>query len=508
MKKFLKVFLLIISFYIIYNIEKEIKIITTKNTNPKSMITNNTESKNITTNNTEPKIITTNNTESKHITTNNTEPKIITTNNTESKNITTNNIESKNITTNNTEPKIITTNNTDSKKMDTKESTSYNFYILISELRRNRAKRNPKYILLFDFLHSKYCYDHNSYLIFQYYQERNKTEAYYIINKDSDLYNSLLLKNKTNNLILYDPKDKEYLKNLYPYLLNSKIMIFSYVLYEYLNLVNSVYYLKFLKINHGIRYFKNRNYNELISLYTRKRNTIISSPYEYDIYKNKFYFFDNEIHKGGLPRYDRLNKIRKNKAEKECILIFFTYRSYDNERYDISLLKKNIIKLLEDNTLISFLRNKNIDLIYIQHHHDIKRNRSFEFYNFTYAKYKRQVDLSHYIEQCSLLVTDFSSVSFDFIFQNKPSLFYLLDYDETFFYNEKIYIKFFPKSKFVKNNTFYEQNSLVNKILYYAQREFKIEDNLKEVYEKVFYYKNNITERVVKIIDNIIEKNN
>ena len=163
---------------------------------------------------------------------------------------------------------------------------------------------------------------------------------------------------------------------------------------------------------------------------------------------------------------------------------------------------------MEDNTLISFLKNKNIDLIYIQHHHDIKRNRSFEFYNFTYAEYKRQADLSHYIEQCSLLVTDFSSISFDFIFQNKPSLFYLLDYDETFFYKEKNYVKLFPKSPFVKNNTFYDQNLLVNKILYYAQREFKIEDDLKKEYEKVFYYKNNITERIVEIIDNIIEKNN
>ena len=446
MKKFLKV-LFFISLFIIYNIRKELKIITTNNTEPK------------------------------------------------------------NITTNNTEPKNITINNTEPKKMDNKISSSYNFGILISDLKKNNATRKPKYILLFDLIDNKYCYDHNSYLIFQYYQERNKTEAYYIINKDSDLYNSLLLKNKTNNLILFDPEDKEFLKNLYPYLLNSKIIIYSYLLFEILHLVNEVNYLKCLKINHGIRYFKNRNYNELTSLNKGKRNTIISSPYEYNIYKYKFNFLYKEIHKAGLPRFDRFDKIIKNKSEKECILIFFTYRSYDNARYDISLLKENIIKLLEDNTLISFLKNKNIDLIYIQHHYDIKRNRSFEFYNFTYAEYKRQTDLSHYIEQCSLLVTDFSSISFDFIFQNKPSLFYLLDYNETFFYKEKMYIKIFPKSPFVINNTFYDQNSLVNKILYYVQREFKIEDDLKQKYENVFYYKNNITERIVEIIDNITEKN-
>ena len=52
--------------------------------------------------------------------------------------------------------------------------------ILISELNKNKDIRKPKYILLFDYLPNKYCYDHNSYLIFQYYQERNKTDVYYM----------------------------------------------------------------------------------------------------------------------------------------------------------------------------------------------------------------------------------------------------------------------------------------------------------------------------------------
>ena len=201
---------------------------------------------------------------------------------------------------------------------------------------------------------NKYCYDYNSYLIFQYYQERNKTDAYYVINKDSDLYNSLLLKNKTNNLIIFDPIDKRYLNNLYPYLLNSKIMIHSYLLPEFVELANRVKYIKYLKINHGIRYFKNNDDYELRVLEKTKRNTIISSPYEYSLYKYKFKLLDKQMHKAGLPRFDRFDKIRNNKTEKECILISFTYRSYNETYYDISLLKQNIFKLLEDNALISF----------------------------------------------------------------------------------------------------------------------------------------------------------
>ena len=117
-------------------------------------------------------------------------------------------------------------------------------------------------------------------------------------------------------------------------------------------------------------------------------------------------------------------------------------------------MKKNIQILLEDKILLSFLKNRNIDLIYIQHHFDILRNRTFEFNNFTYVKYKKQSFLKHYIEQCSLLVTDFSSISFDFIFQNKPALFYLIDYYETFEYFEKDILKKFPKPLFLKKNIF------------------------------------------------------
>lgn len=58
-------------------------------------------------------------------------------------------------------------------------------------------------------------------------------------------------------------------------------------------------------------------------------------------------------------------------------------------------------------------------------------------------------------------------------------------------------MKNFPKSPFVITNTFYNQNSLINKILYYVKRNFKLEDDLKKEYIKVFYYKKNITQKYI-----------
>ena len=357
-----------------------------------------------------------------------------------------------------------------------------------------------------DFITNKYCTDQDAYYIFQYYHQNNIFDAYYIINNESELYNSLKQYNKTQNIIPMNKIDDELYYILYPYLLDTKIIVLSYNLDEFNKIINKVSYLKYLKINHGIRYFKRLKYNDLSGLFKKNRNSIFSSPYEYELYKSKYNFKDENMFKGGLPRYDRFQNIIKNKTEKECILISFTYRQYNNIIYDNSLLKKNILKLLNDESLISFLKEENIDLIYIQHHFDLYRDRVFNQDNFTYAQYKNQTFLEHYIEQCSLFVTDFSSISFDFIFQKKPALYYLIDYYEPKYFYEKPYLRNFPKAPFVINNTFYDQNTLIEKVKYYIKRGFKIEDDLKETYENVFYYKKNITQRIVDIIDEIIQK--
>lgn len=212
------------------------------------------------------------------------------------------------------------------------------------------------------------------------------------------------------------------------------------------------------------------------------------------------------MHKAGLPRYDRLNSFQKNESENKCILISFTYRKYNNDVYQKSLYKKNLETLLNDTSLISFLKNQNIDIIYIQHHYDSLRKRPFNQSNFQYIKYLNQSFLSHYIEQCSLLITDFSTICFDFMFLNKPVLFYLIDFRDKLNFEEKIYMKY-NKNNIYFGNVFSDLKPLIERIQNYTINNFNIENELKKKYESVFYYKANITERIVKIINNITNNN-
>jgi hypothetical protein len=88
---------------------------------------------------------------------------------------------------------------------------------LISKLNRDSIFRQPRYLIFFDFYNNPFCNDINAYLIFEYYIKNNETNAYYVINVLSELYQMLLKKNQTNNLIPIHTHDNLY-ETIYPYL--------------------------------------------------------------------------------------------------------------------------------------------------------------------------------------------------------------------------------------------------------------------------------------------------
>ena len=377
---------------------------------------------------------------------------------------------------------------------------------LINKLNRDSIFRQPKYLIFFDYYNNPFCNDINAYLLFEYYIKNNETNAYYVINVQSELYQMLLKKKQTNNLIPIHNHDNLY-ETIYPYLLDSKIIVNSFIYMDLQKVVSRVNYLKYLFITHAIGYFKTKVISvQFDNLRKDKRNIIISSPFEYEKYKNKLKYSDSYMHKAGLPRYDRLNSVQRNISENKCILISLTYRKYNNDVYKKSLYKKNLETFLNDTSLITFLKSRNIDIIYIQHHYDFLRKRPFNQSNFQYIKYRNQSFLSHYIEQCSLLITDFSTVCFDFMFLNKPVLFYLIDFKDKINFEEKIYMNY-NQNNIYFGNVFSDLKPLIEKIQNYTINDFNIEDELKKKYESVFYYKTNITERIVQIINNITNNN-
>ena len=401
------------------------------------------------------------------------------------------------------------TNNTDLTNITynsfTNNITDLNSLIYNLNLYSNYTKKTN--IIFSDYIISKSCYDKNAYILFEYYLNNNIDIPYYIINKDSDFYKSLIKSNKTKNLILYTEKnEKNFYKDLFEYLKDAKIIINSYSLFFLQHVASNVSYIKYLRINHGIKYFKVFiAQNEIIKSLGDKTNVICSSPFEYKLLTKSSNYKKEYIHNASLVRYERFQFIKKNKSEKKCILVSFTYRYFDKYNFEKSDYKKNLGHLLNDEELLKYLYNKDINLVYIPHHEEIDLGKNYSQKLFKYAQIKNQSKLEHYIEQCSLLITDFSSICFDFMFQNKIVLFYEIDKNnENSYYQNNYRIK--PNDTLFFGNYFSKKNLLIEKIKYYIDNNFEIGEKLKQNYESVFFIKKNIIIKLIEIINDIVER--
>lgn len=379
-----------------------------------------------------------------------------------------------------------------------------NIKILINKLNLYSNQTNQSNIIFADNFISKICYDKSAYTLFEYYLKNNLDKPYYIINNESDFFQYLLNVNKTRNLIVYSENNLAlFYGNLFKYLKNTKIIINAYSIPFLQKIVSFVPYIKYLKINHGIKHFKVLYAKtEFVNTLKKKMNVICSSPYEYELLTKELNYSTDQIHNASLIRYDRFRYLSINKTEKKCILMSFTYRSYSKDFFQKSVYKKNLDEILDDKELILFLTKKNIDLIYIPHHQEIYLGKNYSQHFYEYAKIKNQSVLEHYIEHCSLLITDFSSISFDFMFQNKPVLFFHIDKNEKSYIIEKKFMAS-PNDTLHFGNYYQKKKLLIDKIKYYAINNFNIGKKLKQKYESVFFFKTHIIETIVDIINNI-----
>lgn len=368
---------------------------------------------------------------------------------------------------------------------------------------QNNTKHNN--IIFADYYLSKICYDKSAFSLFQYYLNNNIDIPYYIINSESDFYKSLLKKNQTRNLIIYNTRNlTAFYQNLFNYLKDTKIIVNAYSIPLMQYIAGKVPYIEYLKINHGIKYFKELYAKtEFIQELGSKKNVICSSPFEYELYIKVLKYKPNHIYNASLSRYERFKYIKKNNSESKCILVSFTYRSYNKYIFEKSEYKKNLDKFLGNKKLIKFLLRKNIELIYIPHHREVELGKQYLTNTYKYSKILNQSNLEHCIERCSLFITDFSSLSFDFMFQNKPVLFYAIDKNDN---NTIIEKKFMKESNdtIYFGNFFFNQNLLIDKIKYYINNNFNLGNDLQHKYESVFHFKENIHKRLSEIINKII----
>ena len=228
---------------------------------------------------------------------------------------------------------------------------------------------------------------------------------------------------------------------------------------------------------------------------------LVSSEIETSIFK-KYGWDDENLIKSALPRWDLLND--KNLSNEKSIFIMFTWRITTPERFAQSLYLRRLVLLLKNEQFKNFIKNNNIKVYFAPHHAFKEKSNISISINQPNIEFVGYNEISKYIKKSSLLLTDLSSVAFDFMFQNKPVILYGLDRgDPLLEVNQYIDLELLKQKQNIFPNIFFNEEDVVNKIKYYADRNFVLEKDVADIYSKFFYIKTNIRDDLTKKIENL-----
>lgn len=223
---------------------------------------------------------------------------------------------------------------------------------------------------------------------------------------------------------------------------------------------------------------------------------------EQDSIVNKFdysYSYEN-VPITGMARHDRLEK-----KDDNYITIMPTWRPILAGSGDNVFTKSKYFQffnnLIHNEQLLESLHSKNIILKFVQHPNMRKYNHLFTDLS-ECIEIVENMEYKDIISSSRLLITDRSSVFFDFAYLNKPIIHTFFDFDELM--DQAAYSKgYFDYEKDGFGKVTYTVDETLKQIMSYLENDFLVEQKYKENISKFFLYqdKNNCK----RVIENILE---
>ena len=183
---------------------------------------------------------------------------------------------------------------------------------------------------------------------------------------------------------------------------------------------------KFYFLQHGV--IK----DDLIGLHketAQMKLFICGAKPEYEYIKDTYGHGEDVVQYTGLARYDNLHDIKTKKQ----ILIMPTWRKfiYTKEDFLTSKYFQEWNGLLKNKKLIEILQKGGYELIFYPHYEVQKYLNYFNNEGNDYIKIAsfKDYDVQTLLKESTLLITDFSSVFFDFGYMKKPIIYFQFDAD-------------------------------------------------------------------------------
>lgn len=363
-----------------------------------------------------------------------------------------------------------------------------------------KRKRKPVWI----FMDRPDRADDNAEILFRYVRDNAEIDSYYIISENSSDYERL---KKLGHIVpLYSPQH-ELLVLLADYIISSQSNgVVENPFWERSEYVRDLYHqAKIIFLQHGVikddmsptlnRY--NTNFTGFITSSHAERDSILQGAYDYS---------ENNVWLTGLPRFDKLY----NDSQK-YLLIMPSWRKelveqvWDEKKHDMvwkpkdgfadSLYIKTYRALLDNKHLKECCKRFGYRILFVPHvlmkpyvtdliDKDENTDRPFR-------------DI---FAESDIMVTDYSSVAFDFAWLHKPVIYYQFD-QEAFFATHTYQHGYFDYERDGFGEVVSRENDLVNLLIDYIRNGCLIKEKYRRRMEKVFAYRNGrACERIFRFI--------
>ena len=347
--------------------------------------------------------------------------------------------------------------------------------ILRRQCRKTPVKKNPNIWLLGEY--GSTARDNGMHFYNYLCQQKKKDiTAYYVIYKDSKQRQFL---NKKN--IVFFGSYKHFTLSA-----QAGVLVFTHLpealLAKDLNIVrhqNKLQRFTTVFLQHGVIALKSD-----IQFYSRKARNydlfVASSAMEKKIINNFFGYDKNNIIITGLARWDRLFTAANKVTDSDKTILLaptwrFEFEQFDEKKFQSSSFYKFWSTLLTNPELLNALKRNNTRIQILAH---------IGFQHFRHLFEQSDVveladtdNIGKMIEQSKMMVTDYSSIAFDMLFQNKPVIFCTFDLDHRV---ERGQEQFIDMDKELPGPYCPDLQSVVQEIIDHIENDFSI----KEMYQQ------------------------
>lgn len=191
-------------------------------------------------------------------------------------------------------------------------------------------------------------------------------------------------------------------------------------------------------ISHGIEGFKKILIQEEdIPLLSRCNYFNCVSEYEKGIKLKEWGIPEEKLLVTGMARFDNY-EYNSPASRVENVLIMFTWREWlfdlSEEDFLSSDYFKKTVEVLSDNHLLALFENRQVKVKVVLHPFMKKFEQYFtkmqttatniKFYSFD------EISIGNEMKEADMLLTDYSSIAWDFLYMNKPIIFFTFDQKE------------------------------------------------------------------------------